>query len=83
MPYGTWLLTQYGGSEESRDLYVKFKKVNDSLEDEWLRLDAELHDLPSEKEMIKIRRRLGKVNKLKIKAHKAMYEAWEALKNGH
>ena len=78
---GTWQVFAKWIPVDKSGLYVKAKKANDDLEDEYLRLKDQLLSLPPEKEMLKLRRRLVKLDKLKLVAHKAMSDAWWELKN--
>lgn len=63
-----------------RGEYVKAKKVNDDLEDEWCRTNAQLSDLNlTDKQIGGLRRRLRKVAKLKIDARKDMSDCWQKV----
>lgn len=84
MPGGMWLLYRTPDVDARREAYAAAKRVNDDLEDERLELEANLCNLRlSDKETLKQRRRLKKVNKLKQLAHKAMSDAWQAVKEAH
>ena len=64
-----------------RKEYIDKKRINDDLDDERLALEAQLRWLElSDKAIAKIRRRLRKIDKLYVIAHKALSNAWQCIK---